>query len=206
MNIAWSREAIDDLARLRSYISENDPSAAQRVARYILHQVEAVLPDNPEWPHWPRCRDAGAGHPKDAFHHAVSGERAVARNLAHLSRRTTLARSFLKRLNNEPGYGDDHYRRSNKVPHKNTKRGTSKCRLIEPFHSRRTIVDLRPMRQFTLSDGALSIIDQMNSRLKCNKTGLDLKPFCDHDLTATTRLCKPPHATHCPWLEPHKVA
>ena len=36
MNIAWSREAIDDLARLRSYISENDPSAAQRVALYIL--------------------------------------------------------------------------------------------------------------------------------------------------------------------------
>jgi toxin ParE1/3/4 len=49
MNIAWSREAIDDLARLRSYISENDPSAAQRVALYILHQVEVVLPDNPEF-------------------------------------------------------------------------------------------------------------------------------------------------------------
>ena len=44
MNIAWSREAIDDLARLRSYISENDSSAAQRVALYILHQVEDVLP------------------------------------------------------------------------------------------------------------------------------------------------------------------
>jgi toxin ParE1/3/4 len=49
MNVAWSREAIDDLARLRSYISENDPSAAQRVALYILHQVEVVLPDNPEF-------------------------------------------------------------------------------------------------------------------------------------------------------------
>jgi toxin ParE1/3/4 len=48
MNIAWSREVIDDLARLRNYISENDPSSAQRVALYILHQVEAVLPDNPE--------------------------------------------------------------------------------------------------------------------------------------------------------------
>ena len=48
MNIAWSREAIDDLARLRSYISENDSSAAQRVALYILHQVEDVLPGNPE--------------------------------------------------------------------------------------------------------------------------------------------------------------
>ena len=49
MNIAWSREAIDDLARLRGYISENNPSASQRVALYILHQVEAVLPDNPEF-------------------------------------------------------------------------------------------------------------------------------------------------------------
>lgn len=48
MNIAWSRKAIDDLARLRSYISENDLSAAQRVALYIVHQVEAVLPDNPD--------------------------------------------------------------------------------------------------------------------------------------------------------------
>jgi hypothetical protein len=37
MNVAWSGESIDDLARLRSYISENDPSAAQRVALYILH-------------------------------------------------------------------------------------------------------------------------------------------------------------------------
>ncbi len=49
MNVAWSREAIDDLSRLRSYISENDASAAQRVALYILHQVETVLPDNPEF-------------------------------------------------------------------------------------------------------------------------------------------------------------
>ena len=48
MNVAWSREAIDDFARLRSYISENDASAAQRVALYILHQVELVLTDNPE--------------------------------------------------------------------------------------------------------------------------------------------------------------
>jgi toxin ParE1/3/4 len=35
-------------ARLHSYISETDPSAAQRMALYILYQVEAVLPDNPE--------------------------------------------------------------------------------------------------------------------------------------------------------------
>ena len=49
MNIVWSREAIDDLARLRSYIAENDSSAAQRVAFYILHQVDAVLPDNSEF-------------------------------------------------------------------------------------------------------------------------------------------------------------
>jgi hypothetical protein len=92
MNIASSREAIDDLARLRSYISENDASTAQRGALYILHQAEAVLPDNPEFGRTGRVdRDERAGHPKDAFHRTVSGERAVARNLAHLSRRTTLA-------------------------------------------------------------------------------------------------------------------
>jgi hypothetical protein len=51
------------------------------------------------WPHWARSRDERAGHPKDAFHRAVSGERAVARNLAHLSRRTTPAGGFLKRSN-----------------------------------------------------------------------------------------------------------
>jgi hypothetical protein len=109
MNIAWSREAIDDLARLRSYISENDPSAAQRVALYISHQVEVAFAGQSRvWPHGPRGWHTRAGRPKDAFYCSVSGERAVARNLAHLSRRTTLAGSFLKRSNSEPTYRNDH--------------------------------------------------------------------------------------------------
>jgi toxin ParE1/3/4 len=48
MNVGWSAQAIDDLARLRRFISENDPSAAQRVVFYILHQIETVLRENPE--------------------------------------------------------------------------------------------------------------------------------------------------------------
>jgi hypothetical protein len=55
-----SRKALDDSLVLRSYISENGPSAAQRLALYILHQVEAVFSDNP----WPRCWDTGDGRPK----------------------------------------------------------------------------------------------------------------------------------------------
>jgi hypothetical protein len=46
------------------------------------------------WPHWPRCWDAGAGHPKDAFHHAVSGERTIARNLTPHN----AGRKFLNRM------------------------------------------------------------------------------------------------------------
>jgi toxin ParE1/3/4 len=97
MNIAWSMVAIDDLPHLRSYISESDPSAAQRVTLYILHQVEAVLPDNPEIGRPGRV--AGTRElviPRTPFI-PYRDERAVARNLAHLSRRTTLAGSFLKR-------------------------------------------------------------------------------------------------------------
>ena len=48
MNLIWSPEAIDDLASLRSYISESDPTAARRVALHILHHVEIVLAENPE--------------------------------------------------------------------------------------------------------------------------------------------------------------
>lgn len=48
MNVVWSPEAIDDLASLRSYISESDPAAARRIALHILHHVEIVLAENPD--------------------------------------------------------------------------------------------------------------------------------------------------------------
>ncbi len=44
----WSPEAIDDLAVLRAYIEEDDPAAARRVALHIIHNVEALLRNNPE--------------------------------------------------------------------------------------------------------------------------------------------------------------
>lgn len=47
MNLVWSLEAINDLAALRSYISESDPTAARRVALHILHHIEIVLAENP---------------------------------------------------------------------------------------------------------------------------------------------------------------
>ncbi len=48
MTPIWSPEAIDDLAALRATIDEDDPAAAQRVALHILHNVEILLPKNPE--------------------------------------------------------------------------------------------------------------------------------------------------------------
>ena len=48
MNIAWSPEAIEDLASLRAYIAEDDPTAARRVVLQILQNVERLLPDNPQ--------------------------------------------------------------------------------------------------------------------------------------------------------------
>jgi len=48
MTVDWSPEAIDDLAALRAYISEDDPAAAQRVALRIIDAVESLLTDNPE--------------------------------------------------------------------------------------------------------------------------------------------------------------
>ena len=44
----WSPEAIDDLAALRAYIEQDDPAAAQRVVHRILHDVETLLPNNPQ--------------------------------------------------------------------------------------------------------------------------------------------------------------
>jgi plasmid stabilization system protein ParE len=48
MTIVWSPEAIDDLASLRDYIAENDPVAAQDVVFHIMHNIERLLPDNPQ--------------------------------------------------------------------------------------------------------------------------------------------------------------
>jgi toxin ParE1/3/4 len=48
MNVLWSPEAIEDLAALRAYISENNPAAAQRMAQRIVQLVQEVLTDNPE--------------------------------------------------------------------------------------------------------------------------------------------------------------
>ena len=47
MNIAWSPEAIEDLALLRAYIAEDNPAAAKRVVRHIIQNVEQLLRDNP---------------------------------------------------------------------------------------------------------------------------------------------------------------
>ena len=48
MTPVWSPEAIDDLAALRTYIEQDDPAAAQRVALHIVHNIETLLAGNPE--------------------------------------------------------------------------------------------------------------------------------------------------------------
>ena len=48
MNIVWSPEAIEDLVSLRAYIAEDNAAAAQRVVRHIIHNIEQMLPDNPQ--------------------------------------------------------------------------------------------------------------------------------------------------------------
>ena len=48
MNIVWSPEAIEDLASLRAYLAEDDPSAARRAVLHIVQNVERLLPDNPQ--------------------------------------------------------------------------------------------------------------------------------------------------------------
>ena len=47
MKIAWSPEAIEDLASLRAYIAEDSPAAARQVVLDIIQNVEQLLPDNP---------------------------------------------------------------------------------------------------------------------------------------------------------------
>lgn len=48
MTPVWSPEAVEDLAALRAFIEQDDPAAAQRVALHIIHNVETLLPANPE--------------------------------------------------------------------------------------------------------------------------------------------------------------
>lgn len=47
MIIAWSPEAIDDLAALRAFIAEENPAAAKRVALHVIRNVEDLLSDHP---------------------------------------------------------------------------------------------------------------------------------------------------------------
>jgi toxin ParE1/3/4 len=48
MTPVWSPEAIDDLAALRTYIEQDDPAVARRVANHIIQNVETLLPNSPE--------------------------------------------------------------------------------------------------------------------------------------------------------------
>jgi toxin ParE1/3/4 len=48
MNIAWSPEAIEDLASLRSYIAEDNPAAARRGVLRTIRNIEQLLRDNPQ--------------------------------------------------------------------------------------------------------------------------------------------------------------
>jgi len=40
MNIVWSPEAIEDLASLRTYIAEDNPTAARRTVRHVIESIE----------------------------------------------------------------------------------------------------------------------------------------------------------------------
>jgi toxin ParE1/3/4 len=48
MNILWSPEAIEDLTSLRAHIAQDDPVAARGVVLHIIHNIEKLLPDNPQ--------------------------------------------------------------------------------------------------------------------------------------------------------------
>ena len=48
MNILWSPDAIEDLTSLRAYIAQDDPAAARAVVLHIVHNIEQLLPDNPQ--------------------------------------------------------------------------------------------------------------------------------------------------------------
>ncbi len=48
MKTEWSPEAIEDLAALREYISQDNPAAAERVVLHILRDVEVLLANSPQ--------------------------------------------------------------------------------------------------------------------------------------------------------------
>jgi toxin ParE1/3/4 len=48
MNILWSPEAIEDLNSLRTYIAQDNPSAAREIVLHIMHSIEQLLPNNPQ--------------------------------------------------------------------------------------------------------------------------------------------------------------
>ena len=48
MNILWSPEAIADPSSPRAYIAEDNPSAARRIVFHIMHNIELLLPENPQ--------------------------------------------------------------------------------------------------------------------------------------------------------------
>ena len=48
MKIAWSPEAIEDLAAVRAYIADDDPAAARRVVLRIIDAIERLLVQHPD--------------------------------------------------------------------------------------------------------------------------------------------------------------
>jgi len=48
MTPVWSPEALDDLAALRAFIERDNPASARQIALHIIHNVEMLLPANPE--------------------------------------------------------------------------------------------------------------------------------------------------------------
>lgn len=47
MRVVWAGEAIVDLARIRAHISEDNPVAANRLAKRVL-DISALLADHPD--------------------------------------------------------------------------------------------------------------------------------------------------------------
>ena len=47
MSLVWSPEALQDLADIRAFISQDNPDAAKALVARIVRLVGAQLPDNP---------------------------------------------------------------------------------------------------------------------------------------------------------------
>jgi plasmid stabilization system protein ParE len=48
MKLAWTPQAIEDLASLRAYIAENNPATARRVTTDILRAISEAIVRHPE--------------------------------------------------------------------------------------------------------------------------------------------------------------